>query len=202
MGASHGIVWSDELIQEKIMEVVNGEKLNHFPTHSEIISFFGNKGLAAKISKRGGTVYWSERLGLPLKDSETTLGNKYESLAITDIYEHTGLVGILMSENYPYDILVDNSVKIDIKAAYKFTNNCNAKAYSFNLEKREPTCDIFILDCLKDEENYDKVLVIPSCRLVGQKQIGVGANSKWDVYSNKWDMINEYSQFYSQYKTN
>lgn len=196
------IQWNDDLIQDKILEVVNGAKLNHFPTHNEMISYFGNKALAVKISKRGGTLYWAERLGLPLKNSETTFGDKYESIAVSDIYTHTGLVSILMSERYPYDLLVDNSVKVDVKAAFPFTNNCKAKAHSFNLEKREPTCDIFILYCLTDEESYDKVLIIPSCRLVGQKQVGVGKNSKWDVYNNQWEYIKEYSEFYSKYKVN
>lgn len=202
MGVTKRIHWDDDLIELKLIEVVNNNKLNHFPTHSEMISYFGNKALAIKISKHGGTVYWAEKLGLPLKSSETTFGDKYESIAVSDIYAHTGLVSILMSERYPYDLLVDNSVKVDVKAAFAFTNNCNSRAHSFNLEKREPTCDIYVLYCLTDEETYDKVLIIPSCRVVGQTQIGVGKNSKWDAYINQWEYIKEYSEFYAKYKAN
>lgn len=202
MGHTHGISWTDELIEEKIFEVINELQLDHFPTHSEIISVLGNRGLAAKISKHKGTVYWAEKLGLPLKYSETSFGNKHEVIAISDIFENTGLHSVQTSSGHPYDLLTDNSVKIDVKVSKKFTNNCNVQAYSFNLEKREPTCDLFILYCLNDDETYDKVLVIPSCSLLGQTQIGVGEKSKWDFYNNRWDYIKQYSNFYKRYKTN
>ena len=200
MGYTHGTEWTDELIEQEIWKVVNELQLDHFPTHTEIMQALGNKGLAAKISKYKGTVYWAEKLGLTLKYSETSFGNKYEIEAINDIFENTGLHSVQTSSRHPYDLLVDNSVKIDVKAAKEFINNCNARAFSFNLEKREPTCDIFILYCLNDDETYNKVLIIPSCTLLGQTQVGVGKSSKWDFYVEKWNFITEYSRFFDSFK--
>lgn len=200
MGYTHGEAWTDELIEQKIKEVVEKLNLDHFPTHTEIVKALGNKGLASKISKHKGTVYWAEKLGIPLKYSETTFGNKFEIEAISDIFENTGLHSVQTSSRHPYDLIVDNSVKIDVKVSKEFTNNCNSKAFSFNLEKREPTCDIFILYCLNDDETYRKVLIIPACSLLGQTQIGVGDNSKWNFYSERWDFIKQYSDFFDGFK--
>ena len=200
MGYTHGTEWTDELIEQEILKVVDKLKLDHFPTHTEITQALGNKGLASKISKHKGTVYWAEKLGLPLRYSETSFGNKYEIEAINDIFDNTGLHSIQTSSRHPYDLLVDNFVKIDVKVAKEFINNCNARAFSFNLEKREPTCYIFILYCLNDDETYNKVLIIPSCALLGQTQIGVGKTSKWDFYVEKWNFITEYSRFFDNFK--
>lgn len=187
MGYTHGTEWSDSVIEQKIMEVVNKLNLDHFPTHTETVKDLGDKSLSCKISKDKGTVYWTEKMGLPIKYSETSFGNKFEIVDISDIFENTGLRSVQTSSRHPYDLITDNSVKIDVKVSKEFTNNCNSKAFSFNLEKREPTCDIFILYCLNDDETYRKVLIIPSCTLLGQTQVGVGENSKWNEYMERWD---------------
>lgn len=200
MGYTHGIPWNDDLIKENIMIVVEKLNLDHFPTHSEMIEVFGNKSLACKIAKHKGTVYWAEKLGLPLKYSDTTFGNKYEIKAISDIYENVELNSVQTSSRHPYDLLTDNSVKIDVKVSKEFTNNCNSKAFAFNLEKKNPTCDIFLLYCLNDDETYRKVLIIPSCSVIGKTQIGVGENSKWNRYENRWEIVKQYSEFFGRYK--
>lgn len=200
MGYTHGTDWTDELIEEKIMEVVNSLQLDHFPTHAEMIEVLGSKGLASKISKHKGTVFWAEKLGLPIKYSETSFGNKFEIQAISDIFEHTGLHSVQTSVRHPYDLIVDNSVKVDVKVSKEFINNSNSKSFTFNLEKREPTCDIFILYCLNDDESYRKVLIIPACSLLGQTQIGVGNESRWDFYKDRWEFIEQYSNFFDGYK--
>lgn len=200
MGYTHGKNWTDEEIEKGILYVVNQLKLDHFPTHTEMDSVIGNKSLSCVISKRQGSLYWAEKLGLTVKYSETSFGNRHEVIAINDIYENTNLNSIQTSSRHPYDLLVDNCVKIDVKAAKSFTNNSGVKAHSFNLEKREPTCDIFILYCLDDNEIPTKILVIPACSLLGQTQIGIGEKSKWDYYINKWNYITEYRNFFNQYK--
>lgn len=199
MGYTHGTEWSDMKIEQKIMEVVGKLNLDHFPTHSEMNKVLLSNGLSKKVSNKG-TVYWAEKLGLPIKYSETSFGNKFEVMAISDIFENTGLHSVQTSSRHPYDLITDNSVKIDVKVSKEFTNNCNSKAFSFNLEKREPTCDIFILYCLNDDETARKVLIVPSCTLLGQTQVGVGENSKWNEYMERWDYIKQYSDFFNKYK--
>lgn len=139
-------------------------------------------------------------MGLPIKYSETSFGNRFEIKCISDIFENTGLHSVQTSSRHPYDLLVNNSVKVDVKVSKEFTNNCHTKSFTFNLEKREPTCDIFTLYCLEDDESVRKALIIPACSLLGQTQIGVGDKSKWDFYINRWDFIQQYSEFFDNYK--
>lgn len=200
MGYTHGTNWNDELIEQKIMEVVGALNLDHFPTHSEMVEVLGSKSLACKIAKHKGSVFWAEKLGLPIKYSETSFGNRYEIEAISDIFENTGLHSVQTSTRHPYDLIVDNSVKVDVKVSKIFTNKSGHEYYSFNLEKREPTCDIFILYCMNDDETLDKVLIIPSCSLLGQTQVSVGKISKWDDYKERWDFIKKYGEFFDGFK--
>lgn len=191
-----GMKWNDEMVEEAIKEVVKKLNINHFPTHSEMEKVFGNKALTNKVSDKG-TIFWAEKLGLPLKESETKLGNSYEVYAISDILKNTELFSIQTSTRHPYDLLTDNRVKIDVKVSKGFINNCNAKAYTFNLEKKEPTCDIYLLYCLNDETgDVEKTLIVPANLLLGQTQIGVGKVSKWDKFANRWDYISKISEFY------
>lgn len=198
MGNTHRSIWTDDLVKDRIMNVVNSLGINTFPTHSQMIDFYGNKGLAVKISKSGGTRKWAERLNLAIKQCESEMGNDYEIFAMELITRKFGFKCIQTKPKYPYDILVNDNIKIDIKVSYPFKNNCNAWANTFNLEKKEPTCDIFILFCLDRNSKLSKTLVIPSCAVTGQTQIGVGKESKYDVYIDNWVLIKRYDEFYKQ----
>lgn len=200
MGHTHGKEWNDDAIKKNIVEIIEETNLDHFPTHSEMVSFFKNKKLACAISKHGGTSYWAEKMNLKLSSSETTFGNRFEHFANNDIFENTELTSVLTSSRYPYDLFVNNCVKIDVKTSKPFINNCNSEAYTFNLEKRDPTCDIFILYCVDKNENIQKKLIIPACRLVGQTQLGIGEKSKWDTYKDSWNIITDFNDFFSSYK--
>lgn len=200
MAYSHGIKWTDELIETYILRVVDCKGLKHFPTHSEMNSFYGSSRLSAKVSESGGTRFWAEKLGLPIKDCESELGNDYELYAIDDIKHNLGLEAYQTKPRYPYDLLVNNSIKIDVKVSYPYQDKGHAYANTFNLEKREPTCDIFIMYCLDFDGNIAKTLIIPAIALFGKTQLAVGKKSKWDTYKDKWSYISEYDLFMSKYK--
>lgn len=202
MGYSHGRKWTEEMIEEKICDVQNGLSINHFPTHSEMNNFIGNKSLSQAISKHGGTEYWSNKMCIPIKKSETEFGEKYESYAINDIFEHTGLLSIHTNSHHAYDILTNECVKIDVKASMENILKSNdTHYYSFNLEKKQPTCDIFILYCVNPDLSIYKTIIIPSALISGKTQIGIGKNnSKWDSYRNQWRYIVEFNDFFQRYK--
>ena len=96
-----------------------------------------------------------------------------------------------MSIKHPYDLLVDKNIKFDVKAANKYVNGEGHSYYSFNLEKRNPTCDIYILLCIDTE----RIFIIPS-KFLHQTQISMSDNSKYSIYENRWDYIEQYSNFY------
>ena len=195
MGYSHGRKWTDENTESAIMRVVEHLGISTFPTHSEINNFYGNSSLTNHMSKIGGTRKWAEKLGLPIKRCESEFGNDYELFAIKEIQNHVGLIAKQTKPRYPYDLLVDESIKVDVKVSYPFQNNCGAYANTFNLEKKDPTCDIFILYCLDLEGEIRKTLIIPSCVVAGKTQIGSGNDSKWVLYKDKWEYFIEYSAF-------
>ena len=52
-----------------------------------------------------------------VKESETYFGKKHEQL-VTEKLQSMGYKVIRMSQNFPYDLLVNNSIKIDYFNAY------------------------------------------------------------------------------------
>lgn len=200
MGYSHGRKWSEEDIAEAILKIVQTYSMNTFPTHSEMELFYGNKALSNRVSKTGGTRYWAKKLNLPIKKCESEFGNDFELKAINDIYEETALTAVQTKPRYPYDLLVNGCIKVDVKVSKQIFTNCHTWQNMFNLEKKEPTCDIFMLYCLDGNGGFIKKLIVPSCVLAGQTQVGVGANSKWDKYEENWNLFWDYYEFYRKLK--
>ena len=202
IGYTHGNKWTDSLIEERILEVINSLGLDRFPTHSEIEKCKDGKALAVKISKSGGTKYWAKKLGYGIKDCESEFGNCYEKYALDDIFSHTYLSGYITKVGYPYDLVINHNIKIDVKVSNILTNNSEYKYHSFNLEKNEPTCDIFILYCLDEAGDVYKTYIVPSCIFYGQTQVGITANgnSRLDKYIDNWNLILKYDDFYMNLK--
>ena len=50
MGHTHGKEWNDDAIKKNIVEIIEETNLDHFPTHSEMVSFFKNKKLCFVLS--------------------------------------------------------------------------------------------------------------------------------------------------------
>ena len=196
MGYTYGHKWTYESTKEEIIKICASLGISYFPTKSEVINFCGNNALSNRISRSGGTKYWAKELNLPIKDCESNFGNKYELIAAEDIEKNTGLTSVQTKPRYPYDLLTDNNIKVDAKVSKQIFTNCHTWQNSFNIEKKQPTCDIFILYCLDRYSNYIKTVIIPSCILSGQTQIGVGKESKWDKYRDAWEVFYEYKKFY------
>ena len=188
------------MVISEIERVVKSLELDRFPTHSEMTEYYGNKALTNKISKSGGTKYWAKLLGYEVKDCESEFGDYFERYSIEDILTHTGLKSYKNKVGYPYDVTTNKHIKVDVKSSTIIENNRGYEYHSFNLEKKEPTCDIYILYCVDDTNKIYKKYIIPSCHVYGQTQIGISAfgKSKWDKYRNNWDVFNVYNDFYSK----
>lgn len=174
--------------------------MDRFPTHSEMTEYYGNKALTNKISKSGGTKYWAKLLGYDVKDCESEFGDYFERYSIEDILTHTGLKSYKNKVGYPYDVTTNKHIKIDVKSSTIIENNRGYEYHSFNLEKKEPTCDIYILYCVDTTNKIYKTYVIPSCHVYGQTQIGISAfgKSKWDKYKDNWSVFDVYNDFYNK----
>lgn len=198
MGYSHGKKWTEQEIIEKVQHLVKTLGIKTFPTHSQMNEFYNSCALSNAISKRGGTKKYADFLGLEIKKSESSFGESLEEYCAMQIEEKLNLICEKTNSRHPYDILVDKSVKIDVKAGRLFDNYGGAKYYSFNLEKKEQTCDIFVFYCIGENQKIEKTLIIPSFVLSGKTQLAIGKNAtKYDEYKDKWLFIEKYHSFIS-----
>lgn len=188
-------MWNREKIIEEVEKCRKILNVDYFPSHSELTQLTGNRALAVAISKHGGTDYFASEMGLEIKNCESKLGNKYELKAIEDIKLNTNLNSEKMKVRYPYDLLTCGSVKIDVKVSRPCSKG-KFKNFSCNLEKADPTCDIFIIYCIDNDGSAIKTLIIPAAAAKGLTQIGIGNLSTWDVYVDNWKIIKEYSLFH------
>jgi hypothetical protein len=194
MGYTHGYKWTDEKIEQAILEAKQSLGLDRMPSRSELEKYFGDTRLTNRISKRQGFAYWAARLNLPIKQSETAMGKQFEFMAAQKILE-MGYIVMQMPQNFPYDLLVENSVKIDVKTS-KLYEGKDGNFFSFNLEKPFTTCDIYILYLCLSPEEIKSTLVIPSKFVFKNNQISVGQYSSiYDKYANRWDYITQFIEF-------
>lgn len=187
--------WNNEKIQEQILYMVGKTKQKTFPTHTEMLNFFGDYKLSNAIRRHGGTKYWAEKTGMEIKECESKFGYSFEEMCKIDILENCNLESELCPVKHPYDILVEGCAKVDSKAAFPFFNYGRTKYYSFNLEKKQQTCDFYVFYCL-EEEKIKKVYVVPSFVMSGKKQFAVGVKSSiYDKFLDRWDLIQNFVNF-------
>ncbi|MGL5380116.1 hypothetical protein [Clostridium sp.] len=196
MGHSHGIKWSDELIENELKYVMDALNISRMPSNSEIKMVNGHS-LSNAISRNGGFRMWAEKLNLETKESETSFGNEYE-LIVKEILEELGYQVEKMTTKHSYDLLVNDNIKIDIKTARYYKQKDGSKFHSCNLEKRYHNCDIFICVGINENEDIEKVLVIPSKYLMNKKQLSIGVTSSYDRLNKRFDYIEKYVQFYNE----
>jgi hypothetical protein len=196
MGYTHGTEWTESLIKEKIKEVVDQLGLDRMPTRSECNRYFHGTGLANAISRRcGGWYALAKELGLEIKKSETTFGKTYEIRA-AEMLASNGFQVRRMPQNFPYDLLIGDCVKVDVKAA-KLYHGSNGDFYSFNLDKPFATCDFYLLMTVSQDGSVSRTMVVPSSKVISNNQISIGENkSKYHKFSERFDLIESAVNFW------
>ena len=195
MGYVRGTRWTDELIKEKILEAKFALSLERMPSRKECIQYFHNEALVNAVSRRKSWHRLANELGLSIKDSETYFGKSQEQNA-AEMLISKGFSVRKMSQNFPYDLLVDDCVKIDVKASHLYHGK-NGDFYTFHLEKDYATCDVYILFALS-ESDETSVFVVPSKFVIAQNQISMGVSkSKYHKFKDRWDYISALSDFWA-----
>lgn len=199
MAYSHGIQWSYDTIKAGLQELIRKEKLMAMPTAKQVRDYMGDTRLSGAIAKRGGYDFWAKELNLPMQRGETRLGREYEVYCMEYLINKFGFECEQMSIKHPYDLLV-NDIKVDVKCANLFRFSKGYSYYTFNIEKRSPTCDIFVCYCL-GENGIVKTYVIPAVIVSGKCQLSVGEHtSVYDKYLDKWEIFEKYDNFYKSIK--
>jgi len=188
--------WTPEKAEQEILKVKDGLRLDRMPTRSEILKYRGTNDLCTYISRSYGFYGYAEKLGLKIKDSETTVGKKYEYIA-ADIIKNRGYSVKHMAQNYPYDLLVNECLKIDVKYSNLFRGE-HGNFYRFSWEKPYPVCDLYVLISSATGSIEDGVFrVIPSCNIDNISGVGMGEHdSIYNVYIDRWDYVDDYLKFY------
>lgn len=193
---TNGHKWNEAKIEESILNIVKKLEINYFPTHKEMNEFYCNNALSNVVSKNGGSEYWSKKIGIKLKSSETNTGLKMEKLFSTEAIKR-GYSAERMKPGYSYDVLINKYVKVDVKSGY-ITKGNNGNYYTFCLNKKFPTCDVYVAYCLMEDGNILKTYIIPSNVLYGKSQLSLGVNnSKYDKYIDRWEIIDDFINFNS-----
>lgn len=199
MTYSHGIKWTDELIESEIKRVMDSLGIERMPSKTEIECVTKDSKLTNKISKSGGFYKWAEKLGIDVKKSETEFAVQYESLCKNHIENELGLIAELTPVKFPYDILVGVGTKIDVKVSRLY---CGSKGSFFtsNLTYKLPKSDFIVMYCIDDL--YEKVYVIPSTKLIGINQLSIGeVTSKYDKFLGRWDLIKRFDELLGIFKS-
>jgi len=196
MGYVHGKMWTDELICAELKETMRILNIKTMPTHSQIIDLYGNQSLVNALVHHGGTKKFANLIGAEIKRCESEFGDAYEIFCSKEITERFGYLVDKMKPRYPYDLLVEGTVKVDVKVSKLYTNNKRKVCfYTFNLEKKNPTCDVFVCYCINSQEQIEKTYVIPSAALSGSTQLSVGISSKYDKYIDNWNLLHRLVEF-------
>lgn len=197
MGYTHGIRWDEDTIKAKVLEVVSGLELNRMPSRNECNMYYQNSCLSNAITKRVGWYKLAKELGLPVKDSETQTGKNAELVA-AEMLVSKGFSVEQMPQNFPYDLLVDGCVKVDVKAS-KLYKGKTGDFFCYGLAKPFATCDAYVLITLDDDGNAETFMIVPSKFVVKNKQISVGRDkSKYHDFIDRWDYIKTMSDFWKE----
>lgn len=197
MGHTHGTQWTDELIKQKVLEVIDALKLDRMPSRKECENYFHNTGLTNAVSRRCGWHNLAKELGVEIKESETFFGKSYEATA-AEMLQAFGFEVRRMSQNFPYDLLVDDCVKVDVKASRLYRGK-QGNFYSFNLEKPFATCDFYLLLAVGDDGVIERQMVVPSNQVIANNQISIGEHkSKYYRFSDRFDLIENAVAFWTE----
>ena len=188
--------WTDDFLNSEIRSTMKTLGIERMPSSEELKKIHRND-LHCAISKRTYSSV-AKKLGLELKRSETKTGNEWEVWAKKHL-EELGFAVELTSTKHPYDLLVEGSVKIDVKFANSYMMHDVSKVYTYRLAKKQPTCDLYILIGKDHETGELKIYVIPSHH-VKMNMVNMGVCSKYDVYLEKFDYISEYAFFFNSIK--
>lgn len=193
--ANSKYAWNDEKIKQGVKRVIVALNLDRMPSQSECVGFYGNYCLSNAVAKRKGGWYGLAReMGFAIKESETLLGKTQEGV-VCEILKARGFEVERMPQNFPYDLLVDNCVKVDVKASHLYRGK-QGNFFTFNLEKRYATCDIYVLLTLDEDNNILNSFIVPSKFVIKNTQISIGEYvSKYHKFRDRWDYISNLSEY-------
>jgi hypothetical protein len=140
--------WTDEKIATELNAVIAGTGI--MPSAYELRGL-GRNDLACALSKRGGFLFWAERLGVSRVHSDSDTGWDGEKLFV-ELAQSQGIQADRSTAvKAPYDVLLDGILRVDVKSAnYAEYGPCRGWFYRIG---KIPQADIIV--CLQlDTRNF------------------------------------------------
>lgn len=189
--------WTDELIESELRKCIKTLQIDRMPTSIEIRAL-KREDLHNAIS-RSPLKYsgWSKKMNLGLKESETTKALRYELIAKREIESISNHLSVKkMTTKHPYDLLINDCVKVDVKVSAPH-HHFGSRAHTFALNKKYATCDIYICIALDEEENIEKIFILPAAH-VQIVTLNIGNESKYNKYINQWGFVDRFVNRYEE----
>jgi hypothetical protein len=194
MAYAHGVQWNEQKIIDEIINICKILMIDRFPSREEIKSVRNDEALHSAICRNGGYKYYSNILCLQMKASETLTGWQFEDIAKESMETCLGYKVEKMPTKYPYDLLVNDFVKVDVKCARPFCMRGD-RVHTFGINKKHSTCDIYVIYALSEDDRIERTFIIPGHELKVVTMC-IGLNSKYNKYVDRWDYFDMYNQFY------
>lgn len=177
------IKWSDELVEKEVTEV--SSRLGYFPSVG-VLKDMGMGALSNAIGSRGGHLFWSSKLGIPRKVSDSDIGWKGEDNVLRYLISlgYEAVKSPLRKSSF--DILVDGTVRLDVKSA-SWAEYGICKGWFYRLDKT-PQADLIILHQLDTNSNY----VMPWNKCPTTNITISRTGGKYAEYLNSWGILQKY----------
>jgi hypothetical protein len=172
--------WTDEIISAELHAIA--ATLGHLPSAGELRDR-GRNDLCCAITRSGGLIKWSERLNIPRLASDSDFGWQGEAESMSLLSAHGFNVSKPEGVKAPFDILVNDILRVDVKTA-NFATYGHSSGWFYRLGKI-PQADLMFL-YQADTGNFCAVPwhICPSSNVTISRGGG-----KYDWFINNWQLI-------------
>ena len=180
---THYTLWDDDRITSELKSVI--DELGKFPSCSELKARGLNALMCQITRKRGGLNEWAKRMGCSRStDSDSDLGWTGEKHVKT-ILEKRGHKVDRCGIKAPWDLIVDQVLRVDVKTSRKACYRGNAGSWFYRIGKELPA-DVAILYQIDTRDCY----IIPWMELPAGN-ITISQNGKYTPFKNRFDILSE-----------
>ncbi len=171
------------------------QKYNRMPTAQEL-NGNGRGNLTNAINRGGGFQKFADMFDVPKKRTSTSKGERVEK-AVAKQLSQKGFTVELTSSKCPYDILVNNSLRVDVKMA---TNDDKEKLFVYSLRDKglSPTCDVYALcRCGRSKDIIYDIYFVPALVLL-QQTVSISGSPKWTPWRENYEVLRNLEAFLPQ----
>lgn len=174
--------WDDETIERELRAMA--AVMGNFPSASEMRDR-GRNDLACAVTKRGGSIFWSEKLGIPRKPSDSDLGWEGEHAFVRLCAEQGLSAERVGGVKNAWDIEVQGALRVDVKTAkrhvYKVTGG-----WHYRVGKR-PQADVVVLYQLDTGDFFG----VPWWLCPATNMTIMDSGGKYAAFKNDWPLLKQ-----------